>query len=64
MYNIDFNTFFYLMHFIFPLYIYICSGSREHMFLAGIWCSAKKPPTSECLTPIVEEIQTLTTDGK
>lgn len=33
------------------------------MLLAGIWCSAKKPPTSECLTPIVEELEVLATEG-
>ena len=34
------------------------------MFLSGIWCSTKKPPTAECLGSIFEEIQSLTTDGE
>ena len=34
------------------------------MFLGGIWCSTKKPPTAECLGPNLEEIQGLTADGK
>ena len=33
------------------------------MFLAGIWCASKKPPTSECLTPILQELESLATDG-
>ena len=40
------------------------SACRQHMFLGGIWCSTKKPPTAECLGPILEEIQGLTTDGE
>ena len=40
------------------------SASRQHMFLGGIWCSTKKPPTAECLGPNLEEIQGLTADGK
>ena len=38
-------------------------GSRQHMFLAGIWCSVKKPPTCSCLAPILEELRDLTTNG-
>ena len=34
------------------------------MFLGGLWCSTKKPPTAECLGSILQEIQCLNTDGK
>ena len=34
------------------------------MFLGGIWCSTKKPPTAECLGTVLEEIQSLATDGE
>ena len=33
------------------------------MFLAGIWCSVKKPPTYACLAPILEELEDLATNG-
>ena len=33
------------------------------MLLAGIWCSPKKPPVSECLSPIIEELDDLATNG-
>ena len=39
------------------------SGSREHMLLAEIWSSANKPPISECLAPIVHELESLATNG-
>jgi hypothetical protein len=38
-------------------------GSRKHMFLAGIWCSVKKPPTYACLALILEELEDLATNG-
>ena len=34
------------------------------MFLGGIWCSTKKPPTEECLGSVFEEILSLATDGE
>ena len=33
------------------------------MFLAGIWCSTKKPPIAECLGPVLRELHDLATDG-
>ena len=33
------------------------------MLLAGLWCSAKKPPITDCLTPIIEELEALATEG-
>ena len=45
------------------IYIHF-SGSMQHMFLGGIWYSIKKPPTAECLAPILEEIQSLATEGE
>ncbi|CAI8033384.1 hypothetical protein GBAR_LOCUS18830 [Geodia barretti] len=36
---------------------------RAHMFLAGIWCSSKKPPTAHCLKAVVEELEFLATEG-
>jgi hypothetical protein len=36
-------------------------ASWEHMFLAGIWCSSSKPPTTKCLMSILQELQSLST---
>ena len=33
------------------------------MFLAGMWCSSSKPPTTECLMPILQELESLSTVG-
>ena len=34
------------------------------MFLGGIiWCSSSKPPTTECLMPIIMELESLSTVG-
>ena len=33
------------------------------MLLGGIWCSTKKPPTFECFSPVVEELNSLTVEG-
>ena len=38
-------------------------ASREHMFLGGIWCSSSKPPTVECLMPVLQELESLHTVG-
>ena len=38
-------------------------GSRQHMFLAGILCSVKKPPICACLGPILAELQDLAENG-
>ena len=34
------------------------------MFLAGIRCGSKKPPSAHCLSAIVEELEFLATEGK
>lgn len=44
---------------LFYIFISIQGGAREYMLLATIWCSSKKPPTSECLAPAVEETKHL-----
>jgi hypothetical protein len=54
---------------VWPIQLYLnelpphVRGSRQHMFLAGIWCSVKKPPTCACLAPILEELEDLATNG-
>ena len=40
-----------------------CSGGRKYLFLAGMWCSTRKPPTLQFLKPIMESLNKLTTEG-
>ena len=42
---------------------HVYSASREYLFLAGIWCSSKKPPTETFLSPLVEQLKLLATEG-
>ena len=37
--------------------------SKSNMFLGGIWCSAKKPPTVTVVEPTITELYALEMEG-
>ena len=45
------------------LYYRLYSGSRENLFMAGIWCATRKPPTESFLKPISDCLNQLATEG-
>ena len=50
------------LHIAIYIYTFTYSGSREHMLSAGMWCSVKKPLMSDCLRPIMQELESLATE--
>jgi hypothetical protein len=37
--------------------------AKENMFIAGIWCAARKPPTFSFLEPVMKRLKSLQLEG-